>query len=240
MQRFPFRIRCRERSCYWGSPHARQVPRARILRALPRAAAAPSAYPPGAIDYSRRRRRIAAADPRVSRRRDGPPRPQPRDRIASAVGHGVRHRRPTQTRFDIEIPGERAHRRRARDARAGGRRLPARRTAERARRHPQESAVGRAARWRANYPTIRLRCTDVVAAGEGFDVGVEITIKDQRAQRARARDVRAQGRRAHGERRVSAQAVGARIQALQRRPWARWSCSTRCACASRSCAGAAQ
>lgn len=31
----------------------------------------------------------------------------------------------------------------------------------------------------ANYPTIRLRCTDVVAAGEGFDVGVEITLKDQ-------------------------------------------------------------
>jgi polyisoprenoid-binding protein YceI len=30
-----------------------------------------------------------------------------------------------------------------------------------------------------NYPTIRLRATDVVAAGEGYDVGVEITIKDQ-------------------------------------------------------------
>lgn len=29
------------------------------------------------------------------------------------------------------------------------------------------------------YPTIRLRATDVIAAGEGFDVGVEITIKDQ-------------------------------------------------------------
>ncbi|HEU4778965.1 MAG TPA: YceI family protein [Steroidobacteraceae bacterium] len=29
------------------------------------------------------------------------------------------------------------------------------------------------------YPAIRLRATDVVAAGEGFDVGVEITIKDQ-------------------------------------------------------------
>jgi polyisoprenoid-binding protein YceI len=31
----------------------------------------------------------------------------------------------------------------------------------------------------ANYPTIRLRALDVVAAGEGYDVGVEITIKDQ-------------------------------------------------------------
>jgi polyisoprenoid-binding protein YceI len=31
----------------------------------------------------------------------------------------------------------------------------------------------------ANYPEIRLRCTDVVAAGDGFDVGVEIAIKDQ-------------------------------------------------------------
>jgi polyisoprenoid-binding protein YceI len=29
------------------------------------------------------------------------------------------------------------------------------------------------------YPSIRLRATDVVAAAEGFDVGVEITIKDQ-------------------------------------------------------------
>ena len=31
----------------------------------------------------------------------------------------------------------------------------------------------------ANYPSIRLRATDVAAAGEGYDVGVEITIKDQ-------------------------------------------------------------
>jgi polyisoprenoid-binding protein YceI len=29
------------------------------------------------------------------------------------------------------------------------------------------------------YPTIRLRATDVIAADEGFDVGVEIAIKDQ-------------------------------------------------------------
>jgi polyisoprenoid-binding protein YceI len=31
----------------------------------------------------------------------------------------------------------------------------------------------------ATYPSIRLRATDLVAAGEAFDVGVEITIKDQ-------------------------------------------------------------
>lgn len=31
----------------------------------------------------------------------------------------------------------------------------------------------------ANYPEIRLRATDVVAAAQGYDVGVEITIKDQ-------------------------------------------------------------
>lgn len=31
----------------------------------------------------------------------------------------------------------------------------------------------------AQHPSIRLRATDVAAAGEGFDVGVEITIKDQ-------------------------------------------------------------
>jgi polyisoprenoid-binding protein YceI len=29
------------------------------------------------------------------------------------------------------------------------------------------------------YPAIRLRATDIVATGEGYDVGVEITIKDQ-------------------------------------------------------------
>lgn len=31
----------------------------------------------------------------------------------------------------------------------------------------------------ANYPTLRLRATDLVAAGEGYDVGVEISLKDQ-------------------------------------------------------------
>jgi polyisoprenoid-binding protein YceI len=31
----------------------------------------------------------------------------------------------------------------------------------------------------ANYPTIRLRTVDVVAAGGGYDIGVEITIKGQ-------------------------------------------------------------
>jgi polyisoprenoid-binding protein YceI len=31
----------------------------------------------------------------------------------------------------------------------------------------------------ANYPQIRLRATDVVATGDGFDVGVEIALKDQ-------------------------------------------------------------
>jgi polyisoprenoid-binding protein YceI len=31
----------------------------------------------------------------------------------------------------------------------------------------------------ANYPTLRLRATDVAATGESYDVGVEIAIKDQ-------------------------------------------------------------
>ena len=31
----------------------------------------------------------------------------------------------------------------------------------------------------SNYPTVRLRATEVVAAGEGFDVDVEITLKGQ-------------------------------------------------------------
>jgi len=30
----------------------------------------------------------------------------------------------------------------------------------------------------SNYPTIRLRATDIRAAGEGFDAGVELTLKD--------------------------------------------------------------
>jgi polyisoprenoid-binding protein YceI len=30
-----------------------------------------------------------------------------------------------------------------------------------------------------NYPTIRLRATEVLQSGDGFDVGVEITLKDQ-------------------------------------------------------------
>ena len=34
----------------------------------------------------------------------------------------------------------------------------------------------------ARYPTLRLRATDVVAAGDGLDVGVEIAIKDQLRQ----------------------------------------------------------
>lgn len=34
----------------------------------------------------------------------------------------------------------------------------------------------------ARYPTLRLRATDVVAAGDGYEVGVEIAIKDQLRQ----------------------------------------------------------
>ena len=46
----------------------------------------------------------------------------------------------------------------------------------------------------AKYPEIRLRATDVAAAGEGYDIGVEIAIKDQ----VRAVRVPAQVRREEG------------------------------------------
>ena len=53
----------------------------------------------------------------------------------------------------------------------------------------------------ANYPAIRLRATDVVAAGDAFDVGVEITLKDQ------VRNVRVPVRL---ERREGAAGIGSR------------------------------
>ncbi len=53
----------------------------------------------------------------------------------------------------------------------------------------------------ANFPDIRLRAVDVSAAGEGYDLTVEVTIKDQvRIVHAPARVERASGRiRATGE-----------------------------------------
>ena len=132
-------------------------------------------------------------------------------------GIGVRHRRSARNALRHQRSGERTHHRRAGHARAGGRGLSARRAAERARRNAQEPAVGGAAR-RRELPG-RSGCAPPmsVAAGEGFDVGVEITLKDQvRSVRVPVTLERKAGALV-GPRRVPAQAVGARVQAVQRR-----------------------
>ena len=123
---------------------------------------------------------------------------------------------PLQTRFDISVPvneltiDEPAMRERpAPDFPPG---VP-----QSARDGTRKNLLSEALLDGAKYPAIRLRATDVVAAGEGFDVGVEITIKDQVRNVRVPVHARTQGRRARRARRVSAEAVGAGVQAVQRR-----------------------
>ena len=84
----------------------------------------------------------------------------------------------TQTRFDIEIPvndltiDEPAMR-----EQAGADFPPG--VPQSARDGTRKNMLSDALLDGERYPTIRLRCTDVVAAGDGFDAGVEITLKDQ-------------------------------------------------------------
>ena len=58
----------------------------------------------------------------------------------------------------------------------------------------------------AQYPTIRLRATDVRAAGEAYDVGVEVTLKGSTYAVRVPVTVQAPGRRHRRQRRVPAQA----------------------------------
>ena len=84
----------------------------------------------------------------------------------------------TQTRFDIQIPvNELTIDEPAMRELAGADFPPG--VPETARDGTRKNMLSEALLDGATYPAIRLRATDVVAAGEAFDVGVEITIKDQ-------------------------------------------------------------
>jgi polyisoprenoid-binding protein YceI len=85
---------------------------------------------------------------------------------------------PLQTRFDISIPvNELAIDEPAMRETAGPDFPPG--VPQSARDGTRKNMLSEALLDGAKYPAIRLRATDVVAAGEGFDVGVEITLKDQ-------------------------------------------------------------
>ena len=84
----------------------------------------------------------------------------------------------TQTRFDIQIPvNELTIDEPAMREQAGADFPPG--VPQSARDGTRKNMLSEALLDGGQYPVIRLRCTDVVAAGEGFDAGVEITIKDQ-------------------------------------------------------------
>ena len=84
----------------------------------------------------------------------------------------------TQTRFDIGIPvNELTIDEPAMREQAGADFPPG--VPQSARDGTRKNMLSEALLDGEKYPEIRLRATDVVAAGEGFDVGVEITIKDQ-------------------------------------------------------------
>jgi len=84
----------------------------------------------------------------------------------------------TQTRFDIGIPvNELAIDEPAMREQAGADFPPG--VPQSARDGTRKNMLSEALLDGEKYPEIRLRATDVVAAGEVFDVGVEIKIKDQ-------------------------------------------------------------
>jgi polyisoprenoid-binding protein YceI len=85
---------------------------------------------------------------------------------------------PLQTRFDISIPvNELTIDEPAMRETAGSDFPPG--VPQSARDGTRKNMLSEALLDGAKYPAIRLRATDVAAAGDGFDVGVEITIKDQ-------------------------------------------------------------
>jgi polyisoprenoid-binding protein YceI len=84
----------------------------------------------------------------------------------------------TQTRFDIGIPvNELTIDEPAMREQAGADFPPG--VPQSARDGTRKNLLSEALLDGEKYPEIRLRATEVVAAGEAFDVGVEITIKDQ-------------------------------------------------------------
>jgi len=85
---------------------------------------------------------------------------------------------PLQTRFDISIPvNDLAIDEPAMREMAGPDFPPG--VPQSARDGTRKNMLSEALLDGANYPAIRLRATEVAAAGEGFDVGIEITIKGQ-------------------------------------------------------------
>jgi polyisoprenoid-binding protein YceI len=85
---------------------------------------------------------------------------------------------PAQTRFDISIPvSELTVDEPAMREQAGADFPPG--VPQSARDGTHKNLLSEPLLDATKYPAIRLRATDVVAAGEQFDVGVEITIKDQ-------------------------------------------------------------
>ena len=85
---------------------------------------------------------------------------------------------PQQTRFDIGIPvNELTVDEPAMREQAGADFPPG--VPQSARDGTRKNLLSEALLDGEKYPEIRLRATDVVAAGETFDVGVEITVKDQ-------------------------------------------------------------
>jgi polyisoprenoid-binding protein YceI len=84
----------------------------------------------------------------------------------------------TQTRFDLQIPvNELAIDEPAMREQAGADFPPG--VPQSARDGTRKNLLSPALLDGTNYPTILLRGTDVIATGDTFDVGVEITVKDQ-------------------------------------------------------------
>jgi hypothetical protein len=108
----------------------------------------------------------------------------------------------TQTRFDIGIPvNELTIDEPAMREQAGADFPPG--VPQSARDGTRKNMLSRRCSTARSIPEIRLRATDVVAAGEGVRRGCGDQDQGPGAQRARAGDDRTQGRRAHGARRVS-------------------------------------
>ncbi len=176
-QRFPFRVvvaslvllglgACQTR------PHAPEIPPA------PAPMPGPAAIPAGAVDYA-----IVAEESllQILVYRGG---------AMARLGHNhviASHHLTgtvfvtddvTQTRFDIQIPvNELTVDEPAMRERAGADFPPG--VPQSARDGTRKNLLSEALLDGERYPMIRLRATDVVAAGEAFDVGVEVSVKDQ-------------------------------------------------------------
>jgi polyisoprenoid-binding protein YceI len=100
---------------------------------------------------------------------------------------------PAQTRFDVRFPVNELTIDEPEQREKAGAEFPPG-VPENARIGTRNNLLSEALLDGANHPEIRLRATDVLLAGEGYDIGVEITIKDQvRVVRVPAKVVRSDG-----------------------------------------------